>query len=63
MSEPKYFVIKEVGANDSRRFAVVSHGEAFEGKYKRKCLWVHDWYRTEDEARASAHSFEFPEFN
>lgn len=61
MSEPKYFVIKEVGGDDRKLFAVVEHGEAFEGKWQKKCLWVFDWYETEDQARATAHSLLYPD--
>lgn len=56
-----YFVIKEIGAKDNQQFAVVFRGEAFDGRWKRKCLWVHDWFSKEDDARASAHRMEYPD--
>lgn len=58
----KYLVVKDIGSEEQRRFAVVCFGEAFEGKWKRKCLWVEDWYINEDAARAAAHRLEHPEF-
>jgi hypothetical protein len=58
----KHFVIKEIGSLDPTPFAVVSHGTAMDGKYRRKVLFVHHWYETEDEARASAHRAEYPEY-
>jgi hypothetical protein len=57
------FVIKSVGAeNYDAQFAVVESGEAFDGKWKRKCLWVHMWHASEDGARAHAHSLLYPEY-
>jgi hypothetical protein len=58
---PKYFVIREIGAEDSKQFAVVTHGEGYDGKWKRQCLWVHDWFVKEDDARAFAHHMEYPD--
>lgn len=63
MSDPKHFVIKEIGAEDSKPFAVVSHGEGLDGKWRRKCLWVHDWFQNEHDARAYAHSMEYPDYD
>jgi hypothetical protein len=57
------FVIREVGSEDRKRFAVVAHGEAFEGKWKRKCLWVSGWYEKEDDARADAHRTNYPDYD
>ena len=59
---PKHFVIREVGSLDHKSFAVVSHGEAFDGKWKRKVLFVHGWHEKEDDARAEAHRMEYPDY-
>jgi hypothetical protein len=59
----KAFVIREVGSEDRKRFAVVTHGEAFEGKWKRRCLWVGSWYEKEDDARADAHRQNYPDYD
>ena len=58
----KSFVIREVGGEDSKPFAVVTHGEAFEGKWKRKVLFVEMWHRSEDDARAHAHRNNHPDW-
>lgn len=57
----KAFVVKQIGFDDYKEWAVVSHGEAYDGKWKRRCLWVHGWYEKEDDARADAHRLEYPE--
>lgn len=60
------FVIREVCGEDREQFAVVTHGEAYEGigprAWKRKVLWVHDWHEKEDDARAHAHRHNFPDY-
>lgn len=56
----KYFVIQEIAPEEAKEFAVVSHGEAYVGKWKRKVLFVHDWYENEDQARAAAHRLLYP---
>lgn len=61
MTDPKYFVVREVGSDDRKPFAVVEHGEGYDGKWKRKCLWVHRWHETSDAARAQAHSLLYPD--
>lgn len=59
--EPKYFVIKEIGAGDAAQYAVVSRAQTWVGQFKRNTLVVEYWYETEDEARAHAHRLLFPE--
>jgi len=58
----KAFVIREVGGDDHKAWAVVEHGDAFQGKWKRKCLWIHGWYEREDDARADAHRTNHPDW-
>jgi hypothetical protein len=58
---PEYFVIREVGARDSKCFAVVRHGQAFEGNWQRNVLFVDRWYEKEDDARADAHRSNYPD--
>ena len=56
------FVIREIGGEDQEAWAVVQHGEAYEGKWKRKVLFVLGWYTTEDAARADAHRANHPDY-
>jgi hypothetical protein len=51
----KSFVIKDLSSGESSEFAVVTHGEAFEGKWKRKVLFIHDWFNKLDDACACAY--------
>lgn len=63
MSSPQYFVVREVGSEDRKPFAVVEHGEGYgsDGKWRRKCLWVINWHETSEAARAEAHSMLYPD--
>ncbi len=58
---PKFFVVREIGSDDRKPFAVVEHGQAYDGKWRRKCLWVLNWHETADAARAQAHSLLYPD--
>lgn len=49
----KPFVIKHIGCQDSKCFAVVEH--------QRDGLKVWGWYSKEDDARALAHTMEYPD--
>lgn len=62
MATGKSFVIREIGGEDSKPFAVVRHGRAFQGKWEREVLWVQDWHETEDQARAYAHRDNHPDW-
>lgn len=60
----KSVVIKEIGCNDTLQWAVAKHGIAYDqqGKNRRKVMFVSQWYATEDEARASAHRDNHPDY-
>lgn len=60
----KAFVIREIGGDDRKAFAVVTHGEAWTGLkgYKRKVLFVQSWHEKEHDARAFAHSHNHPDY-
>lgn len=47
----KYIVIKQIGCEDSKPYAVCEE--------KDRTLVVHAWYETEDAARADAHRLLF----
>lgn len=42
------------------QYAVCTHGQAWEGRFKRNVLFIDLWCETEDEARAYAHRMEHP---
>lgn len=46
--------------NSGEQWVVGRVGEAFEGKWKRRCIFIEGWCETEDEARALAHRLEHP---
>lgn len=47
----KYIVIKQIGCEDSKAYAV--------GEIKDRNILIHHWYETEDAARADAHRLLF----
>jgi len=57
----RYFVIKEIGSQDSTPYAVAEHVPMLNGdKYIK--IMPPGWFEKEDAARACAHSYNFPEY-
>lgn len=56
----KVLVIREIGSDDSRPYAVVEHETRTVGH--RRTLKVHGWFERENDARALAHAMMFPDY-